>query len=83
MRPSRVKHTAMTLARMLRKMATTRHSTGYTHPPVMKSEDEWWFKATTPEGRRFKITVKEISVEEELRETLHPFVLEGTSEKII
>ena len=70
MKPSRMKHTAMTLARMLHKMAMTRHSTGYTHPPMMKTEDEWWFTATTPEGRRFKVTVEEISVERELQEKL-------------
>jgi hypothetical protein len=60
-----MKLNSLTLARMLQNAIKRRKSSGYSHPPVEDLPRCASFSMTT-EGRKFIVTVFELSLEEEL-----------------
>lgn len=55
---------AFGLARSIQKHVKRLKSAGYSHPPILDGEVAS-FRVTT-NGRRFEVSVREISIEEEL-----------------
>jgi hypothetical protein len=59
------------IARSIQKHCKRILSMGYSHPPTKAPETgDPVFRITTPQGRRFEVIVREVSVEEEIESAL-------------